>query len=102
MPLKPIGKAREIKNAEISFISLVDRPANKRKFLIMKGENIMSKKQNEMALEDVQEFINQCVSQAVVQTLEACGITEQAAKGSDQIAKQYDNSGKHYLSGIIL
>ena len=34
-----IGKAREIKDAKISFVSLVDKAANKKQFLITKAEN---------------------------------------------------------------
>lgn len=34
-----VGKAREIKDARISFVSLVDKAANKKQFLITKAEN---------------------------------------------------------------
>lgn len=95
MQNKSIAKAREIKNAEISFISLVNRAANKRKFLIMKGTDIMNKKQ--LTPEELQEFIAQSILQSVVQILEACGMTEQA-----QIAKQADADGKHYLHDLII
>ena len=100
-----VTKAREIKNAKIKFISLVKNPANRKKFLIVKEKNIMSKNKNAMTFEELEEFINLCVSQAVTQTLEACGIVSQSSEagGSAQaVTKQYDADGKHYLHDIII
>lgn len=36
---KPVNKAKEITDARISFVSLVDKAANKRPFLIVKNED---------------------------------------------------------------
>ena len=37
LDVEPIRKAHELKDAKIDFVSLVDRPANKRTFLIAKA-----------------------------------------------------------------
>lgn len=36
---KPVTKAKEITDARISFVSLVDKAANRRPFLIVKNED---------------------------------------------------------------
>lgn len=95
--------AKEISDAEIDFISLVDKAANNHKFLIMKQkerENTMKKniELDQQTLETIVEKIASSVYTKVLADLNEAGICQLDEETGAIIQK----SGKHYLSGIVL
>lgn len=95
--------AKEISDAKIDFISLVDKAANRHKFLIMKQkerENTMNRniELDQQTLESIIEKIASGVYIKVLADLNKAGICSVDEETGAIIQK----SGKHYLSGIIL
>ncbi|MEG1894588.1 MAG: hypothetical protein RR162_00010 [Oscillospiraceae bacterium] len=95
--------AKEISDAKIQFVSLVDKAANKKRFLIVKQkerENIMEKNINteEQALESIVTAITSSVYKQVLKNLSDGGI----CSIDDETGAVIQKSDKHYLSGIIL
>lgn len=95
--------AKEISDAKIDFISLVDKAANRHKFLIMKQkerENTMNRniELDQQTLESIIEKIASGVYTKVLADLNEAGICSVDEETGAIIQK----SGKHYLSGIIL
>lgn len=90
--------AREIRNDKISFISLVDRAANKKKFLIVKQEgeqNAMAKIRKSMTAEEVKKVLADRLVETVIDFIKELEEVDPAVT----IEK---SSGKdHYLKGIL-
>lgn len=90
--------AREIRNAKISFISLVDRAANKKKFLIIKQEgeqNTMAKIRKSMTAEEVKKVLADRLIETVIDFI-------RELEEVDPTVTIEKSSGKdHYLKGIL-
>lgn len=90
--------AREIRNAKISFISLVDRAANKKKFLIIKQEgeqNTMAKIRKSMTGEEVKKVLADRLVETVIDFIKEL-------EEVDPTVTIEKSSGKdHYLKGIL-
>ncbi len=97
---QPIRKAIEMSDAKISFVSLVDRPANKRKFLIIKQERkdgTMAKNENVITEEECDQLID-AIADRVIEKL-AGDSDDSSIKKAAQ--KAIEKTQPHYLQGIL-
>jgi hypothetical protein len=93
---KHIKKALAIEDVEIEFISLVDRPANKRKFLIVKQEGGQRAMKN-VNLEDFKAVLSEMIAATIIEALSELGIIGDDGETASNVRK----SQEHYLQGIL-
>jgi hypothetical protein len=93
---KHIKKAVAMEDVEIEFVSLVDRTANKRKFLIMKQKGGQRAMKN-VSLEDFKAVLAEMVAETIAEALVELGVIGDDGKTADNVKK----SQEHYLQGIL-
>ena len=100
-----VRKSIAIQDAKISFVSLVDKPANGRTFLIkkQKGQTTMNVNRNgQITLEKAElEGLLLEMTQAIIESLDSEQIAKAALSSIFGEDATVTKSNTHYLAGIL-